>query len=72
MRDTRRLQPVDRRRALCRAGADQRAGRRNKDGIEVVGLGPCEDVIHALFGQRWIDQAEARQEVDDNARVYPR
>ena len=72
MRDTRGLQPVDRCHALYRAGANQRAGCRNKNGIKVIGLGPCEDVVHAPFGQRWIDQAEARQEVDDNAWVYPR
>src|SRR3954464_15092342 len=72
MRDTRSLQLLDRRCVLCRAGADQRAGRRNKNGIEPVGLGPGEDVIHAPFGQRWIDHVEASQEVDDNARGYPR
>src|SRR5215210_8403222 len=72
MRDTRGLQLLDRRRVWCRASADQRAGGRNKNGIEPVGLGPGEDVVHAPFGQRWIDHVEASQEVDDNARVYPR
>src|ERR1700760_1842767 len=72
MRGTRSLQPVDRRCALCRVGTDQNAGCRNKDGIAVVGLGPSKDVVQAPFGQHWIDQAETRQEVDDNAWVYPR
>src|SRR5215210_283953 len=70
MRDTYRLQPVDCRCALCRVGTDQRAGGRNKNGIVAVGLGPGEDVVHAPFGQRWINQAETCQEVSDNARVY--
>ena len=60
MRDTCGPQPVDRRHALYRAGADQRAGRRNKDGVKAIGLGRCEDVVHAPFGQRWIDQRRGR------------
>src|SRR3954453_21399020 len=72
MRDTRGLQLLDRRRVWGRASADQRAGCRNKNGIEPVGLGPGEDLVHAPFGQRWMDHLEARQEVNDNAPVYPR
>src|SRR5215212_9873895 len=70
MCDTRSLQLLDCCRVLCRTGADQRAGGRNKDGIEAVGLGPGEDMAHAPFGQHWINQAETCQEVSDNARVY--
>src|SRR3954453_9136713 len=72
MRDTRSLQLADCRCTLYRIGTNQDAGRRNKDGIAVVGLGPCKDVVHAPLGQHWIDQAEARQEVDNNRWVYPR
>src|SRR4051794_17920388 len=72
MRDTPGLQPVDCRCFLCRVATDQNAGRRNKDGIAVVGLGPSKDMVHAPFGQHWIDQAEAHQEIDDKAWIYPR
>ena len=71
MRNTCGPQPLDRRRALCRAGADQPARRRNKNRIEVVGLGPGEDVVHTPFGQRCVNSAKADQQINDDARVYP-